>query len=81
MARLALYRIIDQPNGQLAVKVTLVPDKVFTRTNLGSLVEVHRAVDGLRTLMSACGAELILDPAASMVVSHKAACTSLSDAA
>lgn len=80
MARLALYRIIDRPDGQFAVTVTLVPDKTFMRENFASLVEVHKAVDVLRTLMAACGAELILDPAASVVVSHTAAWMTQNDA-
>jgi hypothetical protein len=63
MARPVLYQIIDRPNGRFDVKATLAPDKTFTREGLASLAEVNMALDMLRDIMAACGAELVLDPA------------------
>lgn len=73
MARPVLYRIIDRPDGRFDVTATLVPDKTFTREGLASLAEVNAALDVLRDIMSACGAELVLDPASATIATRAVA--------
>lgn len=63
MVRPVLYRIIDRPSGRFDVTATLVPDKTFNHEGLVSLAELNDALDVLRDIMVACGAELVLDPA------------------
>lgn len=67
MARPVLYRIIDQPDGRFDVMATLGPNKTFTREGLASFAEVNAALDVLRAIMAACGAEVLLDPASATI--------------
>lgn len=73
MARPVLYQIIDRPDGRFDVLATLAPGKTFTRTGLASLTEVNAALDVLRDIMAACGAEVVLDPTAAKIATRAVA--------
>lgn len=67
MMRPVLYQVIDRTDGTFDLTATIMPDKTFTRAGLASLAEVNDVIDTLRTIMAACGVELVLDPASDAV--------------
>ncbi len=60
MPRLVSYRIHDREDGLFDAVATLAPDKTYRRAGFASLAEVEEWLDGLRTLMAAIGAPLVL---------------------
>ena len=60
MARTVFYEILDQPDGTISARVTLEPDQVHTCDRFKSLAEVMEWVEGLRVLMAACGAPVVV---------------------
>ena len=60
MPRLVSYRIHDRKDGLFDAVATLAPDKTYRRAGFASLAEVEDWLDGLRTLMAAIGAPLVL---------------------
>ena len=60
MARTVFYEILDQPDGTISARVTLEPDQVHTCDGFRSLAEVMEWVEGLRVLMAACGAPVVV---------------------
>ncbi len=60
MPRLVSYRIHDREDGLFDAVATLAPDKTYRREGFASLAELEEWLDGLRTLMAAIGAPLVL---------------------
>lgn len=65
MPRLVACRIHDRDDGLFDAVATLAPDKTYRREGFASLAAVEEWIDGLRTLMAAIGAPLVLERPAS----------------
>lgn len=63
MARYVSYQIIQRPNGNFDIAVTLAGGRAHYREGLPTRADVDRAVNILRDLMAACGASLVEEPA------------------
>jgi hypothetical protein len=62
MSRRASYRIIERPDGQFNIAVTLAGGGTHSREELPTLADVESALAVLRDLMAACGADLVEEP-------------------
>ena len=63
MTRRVSYRIIQRPNGNFDIAVTLAGGRTHYREGLTTRADVDSAVNILRDLMAACGASLVEEPA------------------
>ena len=63
MARCASYQIIQRPNGNFDIAVTLAGGRTHYREGLTTRAEVDTALTILSDLMAACGASLVEEPA------------------
>lgn len=59
MPRTVTCRIIDEADGRFSVVAELPPDRRYHRDGLSSLAEAEEWIEGLRVLMTACGAPVI----------------------
>ena len=59
MPKTVSYDIQDQPDGRFTVLARMAPDRVYRRENLVTLAEAEAWIEGLRTLMAACGAPTV----------------------
>lgn len=62
MARSVSYQVVQRPDGQFDIAVTLAGGRTHFREGLASRADVDCALDLLRDLMAACGAPLIEEP-------------------
>ena len=61
MPRLVSCKITDREDGRFDVIATLEPNRVYRRDGFVSLAEADEWVAGLRALMAALGAPVVVD--------------------